>query len=138
MFEQKTGVWCDFNDGEREAFETILDLADRHVNEVPGRKDRDYTLLMVSELRRVFELPRDRFTKEAVRAQLADRRKDSHVSRAVVRCVRNECVETVEANAQMTAWGQARLQGWKLVNPDDLTSLGLVCPAHAKELGKTE
>jgi hypothetical protein len=137
-FERKTGIWCDFNDHEQEMFAQILDLAESNVEQAHGPQARLELLMMTGELRRVFQLKREPWIAEDIRAQIADHRRSHHVSNKIVRCARDGCGEVQEATAALSAWRMARTQEWKLNAPGNETSTDLLCPEHAEELGKTQ
>jgi alkanesulfonate monooxygenase SsuD/methylene tetrahydromethanopterin reductase-like flavin-dependent oxidoreductase (luciferase family) len=138
MFERKSGVWCDFNVNEQEQFAKILEIAEANATQAGGTRDQEFLLMMTGELRRVFCIGRDDWLAEEIRAQYADRRRDFHVSSKIVRCAHDDCGEVQEATAVRSAWRMARAQGWKLVSLANETSVDLVCPEHATELGKTQ
>jgi hypothetical protein len=137
-FERKTAVLCDFNEHEREQFAKILEIAESNLLQAGGTRDQNFLLMMTGELRRVFLVEREAWLAEEIRAQVADRTKHHHVSRKVVRCGRDGCTESEEATAAQPAWRIARAQGWKLLWPDNETSVELVCPEHAAELDRTQ
>lgn len=146
MFEQMTGVLCNFNNDEREAFTNILRLAEQNLGDL-RRLDRGYTETMIRELRRVFEIPRTEQDVEAVREQLALKRRDHHVSPGRVICAVDACHERLHADPddprRVHAWMLAREAGWKLCwadveGADSLPSTDLVCPSCAARTGKTK
>lgn len=148
-FEKVYGVLLNLNDAEREVFQELLNVAERHVDEVPlmtwdsGRHMNRQTTEgvyrgMIRDLRATLGLPGP--TEEGIdedkRLRRAVQRDDAHVSPRRIVCAYDRCNESIRGETKngKSLWEQAREKGWKIVWKDSLGT-DLYCPFEHDKYG---